>query len=106
MKKPATAEFLTRLNGDLAATHEELLAGLGAPEGPVLAIVAPPRGASTLLQQILLSRFDIGYVSNIAARFWRVPLIGLRLHRETADPGYTSHFRSEYGLTEGAEGTA
>ena len=39
-------------------------------------IVGLPRSGSTLLQQILISRYSVGYVSNIVGKFWGNPMVG------------------------------
>lgn len=68
---------------------------------PPCFIIAPPRGASTLLQQVLISRFKLGYVSNVMARFWKAPVVGAAVQISIMDPTYISTYRSRYGNTEG-----
>jgi sulfotransferase family protein len=64
-------------------------------------IAAPPRGGSTLLQQVLISSFRLGYVSNIMARFWNAPAVGAALHVQLTPEVFTSSFASQFGNTEG-----
>ncbi len=64
-------------------------------------IVAPPRGGSTLLQQILISSLELGYVSNVMAPFWLNPDIGAILQNQVQVRGFLSNFKSEYGNTTG-----
>ncbi|MDA9976142.1 sulfotransferase [Alphaproteobacteria bacterium] len=70
-------------------------------ETPPIIILAPPRGGSTLLQQVLISTGTYGYVSNIMARFWRAPLFGARLQNSLNEPDFVSSFVSKYGNTVG-----
>tara|TARA_B100000315_G_scaffold107481_1_gene98651 strand:- start:496 stop:1437 length:942 start_codon:yes stop_codon:yes gene_type:complete len=87
----------------LAAENERLCQNLTSPKHPVCFVIGLPRVASTLLVQCLVSVFEIGYVSNITARFPDAPYIGARLSRELAEHGYVSNFRSSFGNTSGAE---
>ncbi len=64
-------------------------------------IVGLPRCGSTLLQQILISRYKVGYVSNIIGKFWANPIAGSILHSSLDDGNYMSNFFSEYGNTNG-----
>lgn len=68
---------------------------------PIYFIVAPPRGASSLLQQILISNLDVGYISNYLAKFYKSPVFGLELEKDILDKGYKSSFLSTYGNTTG-----
>lgn len=64
-------------------------------------IVGLPRCGSTLLQQVLISRYKVGYVSNIVGKFWDNPVAGCILHRSLDEKNYISSFNSEYGNTKG-----
>ena len=85
---------LERMNALLAAEDDRLSADHEAPRWPVTFIVATPRSASTLFQQLALSTMRIGYVSNVMARFWRAPVLGAVLARDLDDPDYVSHLKS------------
>jgi hypothetical protein len=71
------------------------------PRFPVLFVIGPPKVASTLFQQLTISTFSIGYVSNIIARFWLAPYFGAQLHKALWDDTFISSFRSEHGNTVG-----
>lgn len=64
-------------------------------------IVGLPRCGSTLLQQVLISSYKVGYVSNIVGKFWENPVAGCILHTSLDEKNYTSNFSSEYGNTKG-----
>ena len=64
-------------------------------------IVGLPRCGSTLLQQVLISRYNVGFVSNIIGKFWENPVAGTILHTSLYEKNYISNFRSEYGNTKG-----
>jgi len=91
------AGALTRLNESLSETDDSLTSGFGQPERPLIILVSPPRSGSTLLHQMIISAFEIGYISNIMARFWQAPYLGACLHQSVADPEFTSSCESVYG---------
>lgn len=64
-------------------------------------IVGLPRVGSTLLQQVLISRYNIGYVSNITGKFWKNAVAGTIVHASLAQSEYISNLISEYGNTQG-----
>ncbi len=64
-------------------------------------VVGLPRSGSTLLQQVLISRYKIGYISNIVGKFWKSPLAGAILHNSLDSDNYISNFFSEFGNTKG-----
>jgi len=76
------------------------------PELPVIFIVGLPRSGTTPLAQLLIQRFRLGYVSNLIAKFWNAPELGISLTREISDdPGkmLSSALESNYGFTAGYE---
>ncbi|MGB5793402.1 hypothetical protein [Poseidonibacter sp.] len=68
---------------------------------PIYFIVAQPRGASTLLQQLLISNLHVGYISNYLATYYDSHNKGLILEKDILDTNYKSNFLSMYGNTEG-----
>ena len=94
---------MAQVNALLAAEDDRLTAARTAPERPVTFIVAPPRAASSLFQQVVASVHDVGYVTNTLARFWRAPAIGAVLDKGLRDPLWVSNLRSRYGNTEGPQ---
>jgi len=73
---------------------------------PIIFIVGLPRSGTTPLVQVLIRRFKLGYVTNLVARFWEAPEIGITLAKEVSnDPGAISPpLESFYGFTSGYEG--
>jgi hypothetical protein len=76
------------------------------PQLPVIFIAGLPRSGTTPLAQMLIQRFRLGYVSNLVARFWNAPELGIAVVKEiSADPGHgSSGLQSDYGFTSGYEG--
>lgn len=71
-------------------------------EKPVYFIVAQPRGASALFQQLIISNLEVGYISNFLAKYHDNHKIGLTLEKEILDKNFKSTFLSQYGNTEGS----
>ncbi len=84
------------MNVLLRQRDDQLTAGFGKPDRPVIFVLAPPRGASTLFQQLTRSSLGVGCVSNIMARFWMAPYIGATLEQDMDDPNFVSSLKS-YG---------
>lgn len=94
--------FLREVNDQLAAFDRDLDPA-HAEGGPGLFVFGVPRSGTTLLYQLIAYATDAGYVTNVAARFWRAPLVGLRLAR-ALEPGTRPAFRSRVGRTREATG--
>lgn len=91
---------LKLINKRLAKVDLEFIQELDSPKHVTL-IIAPPRGGSTLLQQVLISALDVGYISNLMAKFWEAPVIGATVHKDLFPKNFMSSFSSKYGNTEG-----
>jgi hypothetical protein len=103
-KKNDTAEdFLTRLNDQVKELNDQYVEK-SPPAHPSVFILGVPRSGTTLLTQVLAQTFEIGYVSNLMAAFWRAPLVGLRLQQQVLDTSEPPDFASEFGRTRGSSG--
>lgn len=69
---------------------------------PIIYIVGAPRSGTTLLSQLCSRHLPVGYVDNIMARFWRRPLVGIRLSRTLlGDVGRAAiSLTSRHGVTQ------
>lgn len=85
---------LIYLNGNLSEENKRIISEYSAPQFPVTFIMTQPRAASTLFNQLLFTRYKIGYVSNIIAKFWDAPAFGVTLHRELEVDGQGSSYAS------------
>jgi hypothetical protein len=97
---------LADLNETIAPLESQLITKFDQPRYPVILIAGLPRSGTTLVMQLLIACFDIGYVSNLMARFWRAPYIGAMLFQELRRRKalQTPNFASELGATYGYEG--
>jgi LPS sulfotransferase NodH len=100
VKDGAVEAVLDAANDRLAGALEHEDAEL---ERPVMLIVGHQRSGSTLVSQYVCAALDVGYPSNITARFWRAPLVGIALQRSLAQQlgSAATTFQSELGTTAG-----
>lgn len=67
---------------------------------PIIYITGMARSGTTILSQILSRHLDIGYITNIAARFWERPDIGIRLSQILLrENSVHNEFESSHGVT-------
>lgn len=98
--------FLSDLNESLLPFESRLSRDVSPGELPVVIIGGLQRSGTTLLYQLLACCCEIGYVSNLMARFWRAPLVGAKLARMLLSEAQGASFdwSSRYGVTEGPWG--
>jgi hypothetical protein len=96
-KDEALEEAVRELNRALAA-HEPP-APDGLPPLPHLFVFGLPRSGTTLTHQVLTRGLDVGYVSNVMARFWLAPHAGAVLSQAVLGQERDDTFRSDYGKT-------
>ncbi len=99
VKKFKTHKLIPELNKVLSEKENEFYTS--EQDIPPVFIAGAPRSGTTLLYQILVSAFDIGYIDNIVAKFWEAPLFGLVLTNEVFPFGerILTSYESEYGFT-------
>jgi Sulfotransferase family len=91
--------FLRELNEVLEPRERELYSDLDV-QAPFLFVLGLPRSATTLTSQLLAYCLDVGYVDNVAARFWLAPVHGIRISRELlGDERPQARFESDYART-------
>lgn len=97
-KDERSEDFLSRFNEYLfqreKAEYQE-----HPIEHPFLFVIGAPRSGTTLLTQTLVHSLDLGYIDNLAARFFMAPLHGMRFSRAVfGKEGRTDH-RSDHAAT-------
>jgi Sulfotransferase family len=97
-KSEADEAFLSAMSAALLPIEREWYTDAQI-EHPFVFVFGLPRGGTTLASQVLAHGLDVGYVSNIAARFWRAPVHGIRLSRIVLGGRRDSSFRSDYART-------
>lgn len=81
-KNEKTENILGLMNDELKKNHGALLLDIEAVTPfPFLFVCGLPRSGTTLLMQLLSNCLDVGYINNLIARFWSVPLYGIVLSK-------------------------
>jgi hypothetical protein len=101
-KDQALENELTAINQALEP-HEPAVTADG-PSQPHLFVFGLPRSGTTLTHQVLACGLDLGYVSNIMARFWLAPHAGAVLSRAVLGETVDESFASDYGYVHGPAG--
>ena len=94
-----TLSELNRLLEPLAKTERTM------PELPVILVMGSPRSGTTLMLQYLASLGLFSYPSNLIARFWENPYLGILVQKGISDlltdQDKLQDFRSDLGRSEG-----
>lgn len=89
--------FLFRMNAALEPL--ELALPADGPTSPIFMFFGMPRCGKTFFSQVVNYCLDMGYPNNLAARFWRAPVHGMRLARMLDIHIPDTDFTSDYGKT-------
>lgn len=90
--------IIQQMNEQLTGLNEQFLSDNAFP---TILIIAPPRSGSTYLYQLLCANFDVGYPSNLMARFYDSPMIGAFLQKKLIQNRVhqLSEYKSVHGVT-------
>jgi len=102
LKRNRTDEaVLDILNGSLAELEQYIASNVEPRERVSLLIVGAPRSGTTYLSQLLASRHEFGYISNLMARFFGAPLTGAWLQSRLIrnEMSELSSLSSAHGVT-------
>lgn len=99
MKRAAIGAI--RLGGHtlMAPLERRLMRGTDQQQPPVF-IIGAPRSGTSLLYELMITRFRFAYMANAAHRFYRTPLAATRLFRR-AISDWRGDFTSRYGHIDG-----
>lgn len=89
---------LSSMNDSLEESQKELFVPV-KEEPTTIHVIGTPRSGTTLLTQLLLSHFDIGYINNLIAAFWKAPVYGIHLSKKLLGNNYQSNYTSNFGAT-------
>ncbi len=87
-------QFMERMNAALEPTEQYVPNGIKRPN---LFIFGLPRSGTTLLYQLAARCLDVGYINNVAARFWRAPLTGVAFAESLLGGRRDNSYVSNYG---------
>ena len=92
-------QFYSRVNALLEPFEKELQEET-SEQFPQIFIYGIPRSGTTLLYQLISHCFDIGYINNLAARFWLAPTIGITLSKDIIGHASGTKYDSHIGATQ------
>ncbi len=92
-------EFFLRMNRTLRELEEAQYRDYPI-EHPFIFVIGAPRSGTTLVSQLIAACLDVGYINNLAARFWLAPLHGIRLSKAVLGREKRISFSSDYARTE------
>ena len=101
VKDPLEEEFIKDLNSSLAGLEDKLSRGVGSAL-PNIYIFGLPRSGTTVLYQLLAQLLDVAWPTNLMARFWDRPLVGMQLSKTLKLFNEPSETESTFGVTAGA----
>ena len=90
--------FLRELNHSLIDLEASLNVS-DSDQHPILFFFGVPRCGKTMFSQCLVHALDVAYPNNMIARFWEVPLVGLKLSNILLSQQQSISFISDYGKT-------
>lgn len=99
-KDSDTENFLSDLNSYLQPFEKELYKERGI-EHPIFMVIGAPRSGTTFCTQFLANAFNLSYVNNLVARFFRNPLTAIKLSDQILGKDHLPSFKSHYAKTEG-----
>jgi hypothetical protein len=94
-KDEALERAIAALNETLAPHEPDVPSDVAAR--PHLFVFGLPRSGTTLTHQVLAWALDIGYVTNVMARFWLAPHAGAVLSQAVLGDRRDGSFASDYG---------
>ena len=96
-KSVADEVFLAELN-ELLENNQFLSTVEPTNAQPIILFFGIPRCGKTYFSQLVSNSLEIGWINNVTARFWRAPIVGLRLS-DILNVPRGSDFQSDYGKT-------
>jgi hypothetical protein len=92
------------LAANLALEPSEPEIPAGVEPSPDIFVFGLPRSGTTLTHQVLAWGLDVGYISNVCARFWLAPYAGAMVSQAVLGDERDGSFRSDYAKTLTAAG--
>ena len=95
-------QFTECINEKLSGLDELIVKKSSVDYRPSIIITGVPRSGTTVISQLLPARYNLGYVSNLMARFYKVPLTGAWLQQQLIphEIHFLREFWSHHGVTQ------
>lgn len=94
-------DVLDRFNQLVVPIEDEISSSCIPRSKQTIFITGAPRSGTTYLYQLMAATLNVGYVSNLMARFYGSPLFGAWLHNQliSAELSELKDFESTHGVT-------
>lgn len=97
-------KIISKANQYLNSLEVEIIKRHQKPRYPVIFIVGTPRSGTTLLLQLIINNFKIGYINNLIAKFWDAPAIGAAIYHGLSITKSELSYDSKFGFTDSISG--
>ncbi|MBW2004571.1 MAG: sulfotransferase [Deltaproteobacteria bacterium] len=104
-KKKEQEDIVQLINEGLQSIQQMFEKNKTESNHQILLILGAPRSGTTLLSQMLASRLDVGYPSNLMARFYEAPAVGAFLQETLIKNRFHNYkkYQSIHGTTQRIE---
>ena len=98
-KNEKLEDYFVRLNEHLQAFDQSEVSSGEA--FPLIYVIGLPRSGTTLMSQLISRHLPVGYINNLIARFWRNPVVGIRLSQAVLESNVREKIElaSTHGVT-------
>jgi len=97
-KSTSDEDFLERINNILQKDEEKNYLQ-ESPNYPFIFVFGLPRSGTTMMSQLLIKSFDLGYINNFMARFWLAPATGIKLSKIILGDKQETELESDFATT-------
>ncbi len=91
--------MIRKANQELAGLEKKFIRQYNVPKGPVFFIVGAPRSGTTVLLQTIINHFQLAYINNFIAKFWKAPVIGAMFFKSMSNTQPELSYHSIGGFT-------
>ena len=102
MKNIEDERFLAELN-DLLSGYDYWVRNPDENRIPNVYVFGLPRSGTTLVYQALINSLDAIWPTNLMARFWEAPIVGIKLSRMLGLYDVDVSYKSAFGVTKGVQ---
>ncbi len=102
MKNIEDERFLSELN-DLLSGYDYWIRNPDSNQIPNVYVYGLPRSGTTLVCQAVVNSLDCVWPTNLMARFWEAPVVGIKLSRMLGLYDADVSYKSAFGVTKGVQ---
>lgn len=99
MKDPSAEDLVLEVNEALLPMEQARYRDVSVDQ-PYIFVFGLPRSGTTLITQLIAQCTKSGFINNFMARFWKVPVTGIRFARALGLADNSGSFESTFGATD------